>query len=155
MGRWSYYIGQLLSHSSRPILLCESNDNDINSRHFFFFFFFSSSRELQQKRLMDRDQIPLSAAQDRLNSQMPLGDKIYYADKVVDNSAGLAELEAQVTTLAITLRSQAGWSWRISWLFPPWGLVSAGLTLARRAIGRTVDQWRGRGRDERKRKAKL
>src|SRR5579871_3488219 len=104
---------------------------------------------------MERDKLPLTAAQDRLNAQMPLTDKIYYADKVVDNSAGLAELEAQVTTLAITLGSEAGWTWRVSWLFPPWGLFSAGLALARRALRRSADQWKGKGPDARKRKAAL
>jgi dephospho-CoA kinase len=124
-----------------------------NNRDSNVFFHPISSRELQQKRLVERDKIPLTAAQDRLNAQMPLTDKIYYADKIVDNSAGLKEVEAQVTTLAITLDSEAGWTWRVSWLFPPWGLFSAGLTLAKRSFRRSVDQWRGKGPHARKQKA--
>jgi len=97
-----------------------------------------SSREIQSKRLILRDNITVSAAQDRLTSQMPLTEKVAFADKVVDNSAGVIELERQVAELATYLRAKAGWSWRISWLLPPVGLIFAAWSLASRALLRHV-----------------
>jgi len=99
---------------------------------------FHSSRELQLKRLVERDNITLTAAQDRVASQMAIADKVAYADKVLDNSAGVVELERQVSELATSLRAKAGWSWRLNWIFPPLGLVFAAWSLGSRAIYRTV-----------------
>ncbi|KAG8824620.1 hypothetical protein FRC19_001406 [Serendipita sp. 401] len=96
------------------------------------------SKEIQLRRLMDRDGIPVSAAQDRIASQMLLSDKVEYADRIIDNSSGLVELERQVDELAASLRAKAGWSWRLSWLFPPWGLVLALWKLSLRALVRHV-----------------
>lgn len=95
-----------------------------------------SSKELQLKRLMERDNISLTAAQDRMASQMPIKEKVTYADKVLDNSSGVVELERQVADLAASLRAKAGWTWRLSWLFPPLGLVFAAWSLASRALFR-------------------
>jgi dephospho-CoA kinase len=93
-----------------------------------------SSRELQLQRLILRDNITVSAAQDMLAAQMPLSEKVAFADKVVDNSAGVIELEHQVAVLAASLRAKAGWSWRISWLLPPIGIIFAAWSLASRAL---------------------
>lgn len=84
-----------------------------------------SSRELQMKRLMIRDNLTQAAAQDRLSAQMPLIDKVEYANKVIENSGGPQELACEVDVVASALRRKAGWTWRLSWWFPPLAIVMA------------------------------
>ncbi|MEE2756286.1 MAG: dephospho-CoA kinase [Myxococcota bacterium] len=50
----------------------------------------------QAKRLMERDRLSLEQAQQRINSQMPVAEKITYADYLIDNSAELNETRNQV-----------------------------------------------------------
>ncbi|CAL1705496.1 unnamed protein product [Somion occarium] len=83
------------------------------------------SNEIQLQRLMTRDRSSREDALSRLNAQMPIAEKLEYADLVIDNSGSIQELEPQIDTLLQKLERKAGWSWRVSWLFPPWGLVSA------------------------------
>ena len=65
---------------------------------------------------------------------MPIADKVAYADNVIDNSGTKHELETQIDNLVQRLDAEAGWFWRVSWLLPPVGLVSAGLVLLWRAL---------------------
>jgi len=66
---------------------------------------------------------------------MPLAEKAQYADVVIDNSSTLIELESQVSDLLERLEEQVGWGWRLSWLFPLWGLIFGfWKVLARNAI---------------------
>ncbi|KAJ7749305.1 CoaE-domain-containing protein [Mycena maculata] len=44
---------------------------------------------------------------------------------VIDNSDSLVDLKTHVNSLVQALDQQVGWTWRFSWLFPPWGLLSA------------------------------
>jgi dephospho-CoA kinase len=48
---------------------------------------------------------------------------------VIDNSGTLAELEASTAQVVAKLRRRTGWTWRLSWLFPPYGLVRGLLLL--------------------------
>ncbi|EIM89637.1 CoaE-domain-containing protein [Stereum hirsutum FP-91666 SS1] len=82
------------------------------------------SAEIQLQRLMKRDNSSREAASSRLNSQLPITDKLEYADYVIDNSGGPKELEDQVSTFVRRLQNEVGWTWRLS-LFPPIGLLSA------------------------------
>ncbi|CAG8584183.1 14530_t:CDS:10 [Acaulospora colombiana] len=93
-----------------------------------------SSYDIQLQRLMNRDKIPITSAQDRLAAQMPLKEKVSYADRILDNSAGPEELRQQVGELVRSLQSEAGWTWRLSWLVPPIGLVFAGWRLIHKAL---------------------
>ena len=77
------------------------------------------------QRLIMRDNLTQMAAQDRLTAQVPLIDKVEYADRVIENSGGLQELACQVDTVVAALRRKAGWSWWFSWWFPPLGVVMA------------------------------
>jgi dephospho-CoA kinase len=77
---------------------------------------------------MARDRSSVEAASSRLNSQLPIAEKLSYADYVVDNSGDRQELEGQVESLIRKLERDAGWSWRLSW-FPLWGILSALATL--------------------------
>lgn len=52
--------------------------------------------ELQLKRLMARNQLTLDQAQARIDSQMPLSEKIKRADVVLDNNGTHEELIAQI-----------------------------------------------------------
>ena len=90
-----------------------------------------SSEELQLQRLMNRDSSSREDAQARLGSQLPISEKVIYADIVVDNSGSKSELENHVKGLIKRLEMEAGWSWRLSWLLPPLGLLAAALTLWR------------------------
>jgi len=78
---------------------------------------------------MRRDGSTREEASARLRSQIPIAQKISYADIVIDNSGSEQELVEQVEGLIRTLERRAGWVWRLSWLFPPFGLFSAFWTL--------------------------
>ncbi|OSD08469.1 CoaE-domain-containing protein, partial [Trametes coccinea BRFM310] len=95
------------------------------------------SAEIQLQRLMKRDNSSREDASARLNAQLPIAEKVQYADVVIDNSGSLRDLERQVEQLVQRLNDDAGWSWRLSWLFPPWGVASAVWTLSWRALRRS------------------
>ena len=92
-----------------------------------------SSSEIQLHRLMLRDNSSVEDASSRLSSQLPITNKLEYADYVIDNSGSPQGLEAQVNSLVERLEREAGWMWRLSWLIPPLGLFSAVWMLALRA----------------------
>ncbi|KAI0077110.1 CoaE-domain-containing protein [Panus rudis PR-1116 ss-1] len=94
------------------------------------------SPEIQLQRLMQRDKSSRSDALARLNAQMPIAQKLDYADIVVDNSGSPQDLEGQIDGLIRRLDREAGWSWRLSWLIPPWGFFSAIFTLMWKRIFR-------------------
>lgn len=98
--------------------------------------FVSSSAEIQLQRLMRRDGSTREDARSRLLAQLPIAEKLEYADIVLDNSGTQAELEVQVDELARRLYLEAGWSWRVKWLIPPIGLLSALWTLIWRRVKR-------------------
>ncbi|KAJ6473266.1 dephospho-CoA kinase-domain-containing protein [Mycena sanguinolenta] len=94
------------------------------------------SADVQLQRLMARDNSSREDASSRLNSQIPIDEKLKYADRVVDNSGSPADLEAHVNALVQRLDRDVGWTWRLSWVLPPWGFVSAVYTLVWRALSR-------------------
>ncbi|MEW6723479.1 MAG: dephospho-CoA kinase [Bacillota bacterium] len=53
-------------------------------------------RETQIQRLIDRDHLSREEALHRLQAQMPLEEKLKYADRVIDTSGSLEETEKQV-----------------------------------------------------------
>lgn len=108
----------------------------------------TSSAEIQLQRLMKRDNSSREAASSRLNSQLPITDKLEYADYVIDNSGGPKELEDQVSTFVRRLQNEVGWTWRLS-LFPPFGLLSALFKLLWRRVRRARKASRTRGERER------
>ncbi|KAJ3514550.1 hypothetical protein NLJ89_g2312 [Agrocybe chaxingu] len=77
------------------------------------------SEELQLQRLMQRDSSSREDALARLSSQLPISQKVAYADFVIDNSGSKQELTAHVESLIRRLEARAGWTWRVSWLLPP------------------------------------
>ncbi|KAH9852716.1 CoaE-domain-containing protein [Lenzites betulinus] len=95
------------------------------------------SAELQLQRLMKRDGSTREDASGRLNAQLPIAEKVQYADVVLDNSGSLQDLERQVDQLVQRLEKEAGWSWRLSWLCPPLGVASAIWTIGWRALRRS------------------
>lgn len=122
LGKWSSCIGERCNElfPAKP-LNC---------------FFCPSSEEIQLQRLMQRDSSTREDALSRLRSQMPIADKVAYADVVLDNSGTHQDLEAQVDDLLRRLDKEVGWTWRISWLFPPFAIASAALLLLWRTIKR-------------------
>lgn len=73
----------------------------------------SSSPEIQIKRIIERSKAqnrPLTEtdAQARIDSQMPLSEKIKYADVVIENEGTLEELKKRVDTLWDKLQSDLG-----------------------------------------------
>ncbi|KAI6153136.1 hypothetical protein BKA82DRAFT_4326909 [Pisolithus tinctorius] len=59
----------------------------------------------------------------------PISSKIACADIVIDNSGSCAELEEQVRLFLKRLERTVGRTWVVSWLLPPFGLLSAAWTL--------------------------
>ncbi|EJD53303.1 CoaE-domain-containing protein [Auricularia subglabra TFB-10046 SS5] len=92
------------------------------------------SREVQLQRLTQRDGSTEEQALHRLNSQMPIDEKVAYADEVIDNSGTPEETKVQVVRMARQLDLAAGWSWRLGWLFPPLGILFAAFCLLRRRL---------------------
>ena len=129
--RWWWSTGTSSSFASR-ILVLEC-------------LFIHSSVELQLLRLMLRDNSSREDASSRLNSQLPIAEKVKYADIVIDNSGTRQELEAHVDALVRRLEQDAGWTWRLSWVLPLFMIVSAAVTLLWRTVRRRVkDSRRGK-----------
>jgi len=57
------------------------------------------SRETQIQRLMARDGMSRMEAIERINSQMPMEDKILYADYLINTDCSLEEVEKQIRNL--------------------------------------------------------
>ncbi|GAA5997503.1 putative dephospho-CoA kinase [Rhodotorula paludigena] len=87
------------------------------------------SEILQLQRLRSRNNLSLQDAQSRLSAQAPLSSKLKYADYVIDNSGPMADLSSQVDRVVTRLHARAGWSWVLSWLVPPVGIVRAFLRI--------------------------
>lgn len=73
-------------------LLFEANMTDLVTE----IWVVSCSPEQQLRRMMERDRLSLEEAQVRLNSQLPLEEKIARADVVLDNSSTSEALLKQV-----------------------------------------------------------
>ncbi|KII88266.1 hypothetical protein PLICRDRAFT_41427 [Plicaturopsis crispa FD-325 SS-3] len=94
------------------------------------------SADIQLQRLMKRDNSSREDASSRLNSQIPISEKVQYADMIIDNSGSPQELEAHVDQVVKRLEKEVGSTWRLSWLFPPFGVLSALWVLGWRALKR-------------------
>lgn len=55
--------------------------------------------EIQKERLINRDRITEKEAEQRIQSQMPLNEKVCYADFIIDNSRHLEYTEKQVNEI--------------------------------------------------------
>lgn len=53
------------------------------------------NKDIQLKRLVQRDKISESEALKRINSQMPLSDKVKYADFIINNNGDLEDVKLQ------------------------------------------------------------
>jgi dephospho-CoA kinase len=113
----------LVSTTAVNILLCDQTSN--------------SPPDEQLQRLMKRDNSSREDASSRINSQVPITEKVEYADHIIDNSGSHQDLERQVNSFLMKVDKEVGriW-WRLSWLIPPFGALSALLMLAWRAIWR-------------------
>ena len=87
---------------------------------------------------MNRDRSSHEDASARLNSQLPISEKVLYADTIIDNSGSPKDLEAHVDSFVQRLEKEVSWLWRLSWLCPPFGLLSAQWTLVLRALRRSI-----------------
>ncbi|MEI6127848.1 MAG: dephospho-CoA kinase [Pseudomonadota bacterium] len=56
-----------------------------------------TDREMQKERLMRRSNLDETGAEQRLCSQMPIGEKKIFAHYVIENTGSIAELEDNVT----------------------------------------------------------
>jgi len=61
-------------------------------------------RDTQIKRLMERDGFSREESLRRISAQMPLSEKVTYADFVIDNSGSIQETELQVKDVFFRLR---------------------------------------------------
>ncbi|KAJ8291567.1 Dephospho-CoA kinase [Rhodotorula toruloides] len=102
------------------------------------------SEILQLQRLRSRNNLSLADAQARLSSQRPLSEKLDYADYVIDNSGPIGDLQNQVDSVVAKLHKRAGWSWVVSWLVPPVGIVRAALRVGWRLWFQGVGKKKGR-----------
>ena len=93
---------------------------------------------------MERDNSTMEEATARLNSQLPIAEKVHYADVVIDNSGTLKDLEDQVNALMKKLDAERGWVWLVGYIIPLVSLFSAvwWLTLRRVRHWQKVDKKR-------------
>ncbi|KAK0196014.1 CoaE-domain-containing protein [Armillaria mellea] len=92
--------------------------------------------EIQLERLMQHDGSTREDASARLSSQLPISNKVKYADIVIDNLSTRENLEGQVTVFVQELEKADGWTWVLSWLVLPYGVLSAAWILVRHVISR-------------------
>ncbi|WP_099974998.1 dephospho-CoA kinase [Lactobacillus terrae] len=64
----------------------------------------SMPKELQTKRLMDRDKISEELAQQKISSQMPIEEKVTLADYVFENTGTIDDLTKETNNLIKKLR---------------------------------------------------
>ncbi|KAL7411719.1 dephospho-CoA kinase-domain-containing protein [Mrakia frigida] len=106
------------------------------------------SEQIQLQRLLARPPIPPNPpltreqALSRINSQIPLPQKLPYADHIIDNSSPLPTVSQSITHLVRSWRRESesfpGWWW--CWVCPPLGLFRAAWVLAGR--GKRVERRR-------------
>jgi dephospho-CoA kinase len=86
---------------------------------------------------MKRDGSTREDASSRLHSQLPIAEKLPYADHVVENSGTLVELETETQMLVNKLtRKSGGSTWLLCWLVPPVAIIFALKSLAWRGFKR-------------------
>lgn len=101
-------IAAALLGTARPILyeaalLVETGTHT----HFAGLVVVSAPREVQRRRLMERDGLSQEAADARIDAQMPVEDKVALADWVIHNAGSLEDLAAQVEALLPALRQRS------------------------------------------------
>jgi len=108
---------------------------------------FLRSPEIQLQRLIKRDGSTREDASSRFNSQLPIAEKLSYADYVVENSGSLIDLEVETQSLINKItRESGGVIWLLSWLIPPIGIFFALMCLTWRRLkrdGRRASKKRG------------
>lgn len=67
----------------------------------------AADADTQKERLMRRNNLSADEAQQRIDAQLPIEEKIRVADHVIWNNTTLEELEAQVDNLLDTLKSKS------------------------------------------------
>lgn len=97
----------------------------------------------------NESRLSTSQALSRIKAQMPLTEKLTYADHVLDNSGTENDLQVQVDSLVNKWRKQsAGWTQKLYWLVPPLGLWAALVTVGVRWLRhnrKVANKRRGRG----------
>jgi dephospho-CoA kinase len=58
-----------------------------------------ADRDIQLKRLMDRNSLSLEDAEARVHSQMPLQEKVSLADAVINNNGSLQDTQTQLNSI--------------------------------------------------------
>ena len=96
--------------------------------------FCKSSEELQLQRLKNRDKSTTEAARSRIRSQLAIAEKVKCADLVIDNSGSVHDMEDQIDRILSQLHGDVHWTWRISWVVPPIGVLLALWTLSYRSF---------------------
>jgi len=89
------------------------------------------SEQLQLIRLMERENFPETTARQRIEAQMPLKEKVQYADYIIDNSGELVETERQVDQVMEKIQPTL-WNWLLTWLGPPTVALGCLLTVAQK-----------------------
>ena len=91
---------------------------------------------MQLTRLMSRNQFDEETAKSRILSQMPISEKVSYADEIVDKTGSNDALSSQVDALINKLHNQARWMWLLDWFAPPIGIASALFSITYRNLFR-------------------
>ena len=126
-----------MSTGEYRLVVLVSFTTDMHDYRIMFLVACNSSAEIQLQRLMKRDGSSREDASARLNSQLPISDKLEYADLIIENSGSVQELEHEVAAFVEKMkRETGGWRWLVSWLIPPIGLASAGTTIIWRKLKR-------------------
>ncbi|KAG5653238.1 hypothetical protein H0H81_001621 [Sphagnurus paluster] len=100
------------------------------------------SADIQLQRLMLRDNSTREEALARLNSQLPIAEKVAYADFVLDNSGSPQELSSQVDAFVDKLDKEMGPLWWIGYILPFVSLFSAFWLLGSRWMRRRFQRRR-------------
>ncbi|QNQ80122.1 dephospho-CoA kinase [Lactobacillus sp. PV034] len=94
-----HQLGHKLCVVDVPLLFESGWDEDVDRT-----IVIAAKQDLEVKRLMERNNLDRQAALERIQSQMPLAEKIKRADYTIENNGTIAELEHQLADLLKMLR---------------------------------------------------
>nr|CAG8561675.1 14669_t:CDS:2 [Entrophospora candida]CAG8566695.1 2701_t:CDS:2 [Entrophospora candida] len=116
---WYWLIGEKMVLLDAPLLI-ESRLHKYMSVVIVVY----CSEQLQLSRLLSREKtITESAARQRISAQLPLKEKIKYADFVIDNSGNISETEKQIENVVNKIKPSL-LNWLVTWLGPSIALTT-------------------------------
>lgn len=82
-----------------PLLIEEKNILESQGLKFDEIWVVYANKENQLNRLIKRDKLNIDSALNRISAQMPITEKLKFADVIIDNNDGITELRDKIVEL--------------------------------------------------------